>query len=247
MKPKLEEEPVYMIKLAEQSERYLDMVNRMRTIIAKTNTLSPDLRNLLSSSYKNYIGSARNAWRILLTVDHKNKDKVPTMESNAVKKYKQQIQKEITETSDEIIGMLETSLLPNAVENDCKAFYLKMIGDFYRYKSECSPNDKKKKFNEYAIKSYSEAMKFADKLITTNPIRLGVSLNFAVFYYEILNNPIKACMIAKESFDNAITNLGDLKSEDKYKETFAVLQLLKDNITVWNADIEENSEKVHLK
>lgn len=41
-------------------------------------------------------------------------------------------------------------------------------------------------------------------LAPTHPIRLGLALNFSVFYYEILNSPDQACHLAKQAFDDAI-------------------------------------------
>ena len=40
-------------------------------------------------------------------------------------------------------------------------------------------------------------------LKTTNPIRLGLALNFSVFCYEVMNDPSKACNLAKQAFDDA--------------------------------------------
>ena len=66
---------------------------------------------------------------------------------------------------------------------------------------------------------------------TTHPIRLGLALNFSVFYYEIMNKPDKACELAKKAFDEAIAELDSLQ-EDSYKDSTLIMQLLRDNLTV---------------
>jgi len=50
-------------------------------------------------------------------------------------------------------------------------------------------------------------------LKTTNPIRLGLALNFSVFYYEVLNEPSKACSLAKQAFDEAIADIEQLEED----------------------------------
>ena len=78
----------------------------------------------------------------------------------------------------------------------------------------------------------------ATDLPPTHPIRLGLSLNFSVFYYEILNKPEKACELAKSAFDDAIAELDSLQ-EDSYKDATLIMQLLRDNLTLWTSDDED--------
>lgn len=50
-----------------------------------------------------------------------------------------------------------------------------------------------------AQKAYQDAFEISkSKMQPTHPIRLGLALNFSVFYYEILNAPDKACHLAKQ-------------------------------------------------
>lgn len=55
---------------------------------------------------------------------------------------------------------------------------------------------------EDSQKAYQDAFEISkSKMQPTHPIRLGLALNFSVFYYEILNSPDKACQLAKQVYD----------------------------------------------
>lgn len=106
-------------------------------------------------------------------------------------------------------------------------FYFKMKGDYYRYISEFSNEEGKKASAEQAEESYKRATDTAEaELPSTHPIRLGLALNYSVFYYEILNQPQKACEMAKLAFDDAITEF-DSVSQETFRVTCVEFELLK--------------------
>jgi 14-3-3 protein epsilon len=63
-------------------------------------------------------------------------------------------------------------------------------------------------------------------------------LNWSVFYYEILSSPDIACKLAKQAFDNAIADLDGLE-EDEYRDSATIMQLLRDNLTLWMSDLND--------
>jgi len=79
------------------------------------------------------------------------------------------------------------------------------------------------------------------ELTPTHPIRLGLALNFSVFYYEILNSPDRACHLAKQAFDDAIAELDSL-SEESYRDSTLIMQLLRDNLTLWTSSDSGDAE-----
>ena len=95
---------------------------------------------------------------------------------------------------------------------------------------------------EESQRAYNDAFDIAkNQMQPTHPIRLGLALNFSVFYYEILNAPDRACHLAKQAFDDAIAEL-DTLNEDSYKDSTLIMQLLRDNLTLWTSDAPDADE-----
>ncbi|URE18616.1 14-3-3-like protein [Musa troglodytarum] len=90
-----------------------------------------------------------------------------------------------------------------------------------------------------SVESKDASEKANTELPPTHPIRLGLALNFSVFYYEILNSPERACQLAKQAFDEAIAEL-DTLSEESYKDSTLIMQLLRDNLTLWTSELPED-------
>ncbi|KAM9777343.1 14-3-3 protein zeta/delta-like [Neosynchiropus ocellatus] len=223
-------------KLAEQAERYDDMAACMKQVTEMGGELTNEERNLLSVAYKNVVGARRSAWRVLSSIGQKSEDK---KKQALVKDYRKVVEDELHDICKTVLTLLDTFLIKKAVEEEkaeSEVFYLKMKGDYYRYLAEVASEDLKDGIIKDSQEAYKEAMDISEKKMTaTHPIRLGLALNFSVFYYEILNSPEKACHLAKQAFDEAIALLDQL-SEDSYKDSTLIMQLLRDNLTLWTSD-----------
>jgi len=122
-----------------------------------------------------------------------------------------------------------------------------MKGDYHRYLAEFTGADTRKEASNKSLEAYKAATDVAvNELPPTHPIRLGLALNFSVFYYEIMNSPDRACHLAKQAFDDAIAEL-DTLSEESYKDSTLIMQLLRDNLTLWTSDMQEAAEKDETK
>ncbi|KAM0756292.1 14-3-3 protein [Meredithblackwellia eburnea MCA 4105] len=234
---------VYMGRIAEQSERYDEMVTYMKDVAKLGVELTVEERNLLSVSYKNVIGARRASWRIISSIEQKEESKGNESQVAKIKAYRQKVEGELSDVCNDILSVLDTHLIPAAQAGESKVFYHKMKGDYHRYLAEFASGDTRKSASDAAHESYKEASTIASsELAPTHPIRLGLALNFSVFYYEILNSPDKACALAKLAFDDAIAEL-DTLSEESYKDSTLIMQLLRDNLTLWTSDLNDAEEK----
>ena len=80
----------------------------------------------------------------------------------------------------------------------------------------------------------------AAELAPTHPIRLGLALNYSVFLYEVQQKSDEACNLAKQAFDDAIAEL-DTLDEESYKDSTLIMQLLRDNLTLWTSDADDGN------
>jgi len=238
---------VYMAKLAEQAERYDEMVENMKSVATTGQDLSVEERNLLSVAYKNVIGARRASWRIVSSIEQKEESKGNAAHVEKIKTYRVKIENELGKICEDILKVLDEHLIPSAASGESKVFYHKMKGDYHRYLAEFAQADLRKAAADKSLDAYKAATDVAvGELPPTHPIRLGLALNFSVFYYEIMNSPDRACHLAKQAFDDAIAEL-DTLSEESYKDSTLIMQLLRDNLTLWTSDMQEAAEKDETK
>jgi 14-3-3 protein epsilon len=226
-----------MAKLAEQAERYEEMVQAMKNVAELDVELTVEERNLLSVAYKNVIGARRASWRIISSIEQKEENKGNEAHVHRIRDYRNKVEKELQDICNDILNVLDKHLIPSSTTGESKVFYYKMKGDYHRYLAEFLTGQARKDAAEASLVAYKAASDIATtELPPTHPIRLGLALNFSVFYYEILNSPDRACRLAKRAFDDAIAEL-DTLSEESYKDSTLIMQLLRDNLTLWTSDM----------
>jgi len=235
------EQKVFLAKLCEQAERYDEMVKVVKEVANLGNELTVEERNLLSVAYKNVIGARRASWRIISSIEQKEESKGSEQHVSKIREYRNKIETELKNVCGDVLDVLDKVLIGNAESGESKVFYYKMQGDYHRYLAEFATSEERKDAASKAHDAYKSATDVAQTELTpTHPIRLGLALNFSVFYYEILNSPDRACHLAKQAFDDAIAEL-DTLSEESYRDSTLIMQLLRDNLTLWTSDLEESA------
>merc|ERR1711907_334358 len=180
----------------------------------------------------------RAAWRIITSVMQKEKSKGNEDNGKNAKEYCGKVEGELDIICNTILKFLDEKLLAGCSGGESAVFYQKMKADYYRYIAEYKDGDAKSSAAENARKAYEAAKEVAEKdLAVTHPIRLGLALNYSVFQYEVLSNPDEACKMARSAFEDAIAELDNV-AEDSYKDSTLIMQLLRDNLTLWTSDQE---------
>ena len=151
---------MFLAKLAEQAERYEEMVQFMQKLVLTStpaSELTVEERNLLSVAYKHVIGSLRAAWRIVSSIEQKEEGRKNEEHVALVKEYRSKVESELSDICASILNLLESNLVPSASASESKVFYLKMKGDYHRYMAEFKVGDERKAAAEDTMLSYKAA------------------------------------------------------------------------------------------
>ena len=118
-------DPVYMAKLAEQAERYDEMVTYMKQFAESNPDLGLEERNLLSVAYKNVVGARRASLRIIGSIAQKEAEK-GTSRTSLVSVYKEKVAEELQTICYDILSLLDQTLIKDSLDAEPVVFYQKM-------------------------------------------------------------------------------------------------------------------------
>ncbi|KAF4340079.1 tyrosine 3-monooxygenase tryptophan 5-monooxygenase [Fusarium beomiforme] len=216
---------VFLARLCGQAKRYDDMVPLLKQVVKRGDELSVDERTLLTTAFNKVFDSRRVSWRIIFSVE-KNEYKGSEKHLATIRGYRIKIENEIEEICRDVLDLLDQSLIPNASTGESMAIYYKMKGDYNRYLTEFVSGKK----HITAVASAYNAYK--TEFTAAHPLRLGLAVNFSVFYNRILNSRHRARCLAKRAFDDAKAEL-DVLTEEPDDDSILLMQLLCINLTLW--------------
>ena len=230
------EENIFLARVAEQAERFEDMVDYLALVLdQKGGDVTADERNLLSVAFKNLISSKRAACRTIAAIEQNPKY---SKFSDALAKYKDTIEGQLTADCKKVVKMINDKVLAKSCDGEAKAFFIKMVGDYYRYIAENAKDSKLEEVKQKALQSYDEANNIT--LPPCNPIKLGLALNFSVFHYEVMKNHKMACELADKALQEALDKIDELE-EDDFRDAKSIIELLKENLTLWKEEEDDDN------
>ena len=231
------DEYVFLARVAEQAERFEDMIDFLQKMLKEKGAdVDSEERNLLSVAFKNLISSKRAACRTIAAIEQNPKYQ---KFGSALLGYKSNIESKLVQDCEMIIKIINENVLNKKTNDESKAFFVKMIGDYYRYIAENARGSLMEEVKKKALAAYSEADKIP--LPACNPTRLGLALNFSVFHYEVMKNHKVACEMAEMALQEALDQIDNIGEED-FKDAKSIIELLKENVTLWKEEDPNNIE-----
>jgi len=237
----LRAERLFLADLAGEAERHEDVVKQIKMIIDNFDPrLSIEERNLLSIAYKNMTNVLRNSLRVVGSLETQASRSSGKKQLPLIRGQREKIEHELTEVCKDIVLLLDEKLIPTAKHGEEITFYSKMKGDYYRYLADFSQERDRDHFAELSLEAYKLAYKQAlAALHPMHPTRLGLALNFSVFYHDVRKSPERACHLAKSAFDDAVLSLNpsDPGMDQALRDSVTILQLLKDDLILWSEEM----------
>lgn len=195
-------------------------------VIDRQKHLKKNQQRLFAIAYKNCIASLREGWRWSERAADKN-EKKDQKKATIYKQMAEEYRKNIIAMCDRIDKKLKVLNSNSANTTTSQAMYEKIRADYCRYRCEVNPDEKDK-----AMQAYGNALKCAQQLSSSHPIRMGIALNYSVYLYEIERDVKRAFHVADGAL-KAAQNEGISPG----REEFLIEQLMKDNLDAWKTEV----------
>ncbi|KAH0853643.1 hypothetical protein HID58_003239 [Brassica napus] len=224
---------IYMATIAYLAKRYDDMTKSMRKVCEYEIELTDVERELLAIGYKNVMTTKRASLRALSSIEEKEDSKGNKQNVKLINKKLEIVKHEFFSVCNDILSLIDSHLIPSTTNVESTVYYYAMKANYFRYMAEFGSDAEREGAADNSLEAYKIAMETAEGgLSPTNMVRLGLALNFSIFNYGILKSTESACKLAKKAYDEAISEL-DGADKQSYEDTMFIVEILRDNISVW--------------
>ena len=167
---------------------------------SKLETAVVEERDLLSAVYKNAVDSRRAVWRVITSIEQKEKSKSEEQLASYAREYVAKVENELQKIREGVLALTDKKLIRSPSTDESKAFYYKMKSDCYRYLAEFATGETKSKAGEDARDACVEANKIAENdLAVTHPVRLAMDTKF-------VQSLKTRCSETNEEFDRRVVD-----------------------------------------
>ena len=233
------EELVYLAKLNEKIEHSEEAFYYTINYIRLKPVLSNDERNLFNNICKSFLNTKRKSHRFYKSQVLKETKKGKFENVKFLEELIEKIESEINSILNLTLELIDTQILPNSKKIEAQVFYHRLKADLLRYKAEVSYAEEKDLILDLTEQSYNEAYMLSEEdLPISSIVRVGLALNFSLFYYNHRDMSEEAIIIAKTCFEEACKVVDEI-DEIEGKDYILLVQLLKENIVFWTSERSE--------
>jgi hypothetical protein len=177
----------------------------------------------------------RQSVRILKSNSEAEADDGRAERVEALEEHQRKSYRELDETCERALRMINDLLVPNAQDATAPAFYYKMRGDIFRYRAECAPEGDMQALLEQAKHNYDKSHEIcATVLPLSHPLRLSLIQCSAVFEYEHMHRKEDAAKLVRVALAGMAANDGESFTEDQQAEITATLDVMRKNLGLWD-------------
>jgi 14-3-3 protein epsilon len=236
------EDILYLSHHCHQAGKESSMRDYLTQFIEDGYDLNCKERQMLSLAYGASVSKHRTSLRNMHALVHNYASDEHMISTTT--QLKKVIEGQVVRLCTELLNLLKDKILPTCVTHEAKVYMLKIRADYERYMAEVSVSGEHSRWGEQSHNSYKASADLALCFLPpVHPTRLGLMLNFSVFYYDIYNSPERACILAKSTYDDAIEggifDKQKLETMDEdHSAAIEIMKCIRKNIIRWTGHMQ---------
>ena len=229
------------VMLALRTKNFDNMTEIMVDMIKKKKEdLNKEERELFTIALRNTFHSRKKAIKACVLREDLENLWITPFNLDYINFYKNKIIKERKYWCVLLIETIESHLIPKTTDTDNKAFYTKLMADYYRYIAEYAGGEEKQQSIDKSLEYYKQATELAKCLPRENATKMGIALNFSILYSDLLNDKLSAIRITEDCMFKSEKVLSRINKNDwDYEQSFKISDYLYHNYRLWSRKIDE--------